>query len=166
MKKFRNYLLVIVMLIMLPGAKALAHCEVPCGIYEDEMRIEMIREDITTITKSIENIQELAEKQDPQSMNQMVRWINTKEDHANKIQEIITQYFMTQRVKANPEKEEDQKKSAEQLKYLHEMLVYAMKMKQSLSMENIELFNNSMKHFEKAYFGENAHRHKPDGSHR
>ena len=31
--------------------------------------------------------------------NQLVRWIMNKEEHANKIQEIVTQYFMTQRIK-------------------------------------------------------------------
>ncbi|MEZ6076164.1 MAG: superoxide dismutase [Ni] [Pirellulaceae bacterium] len=36
-------------------------------------------------------------------MNQLVRWVNTKEDHASKIQHTIAQYFMTQRIKADGE---------------------------------------------------------------
>jgi hypothetical protein len=28
-----------------------AHCQVPCGIYDDDGRIKRLREDVTTITK-------------------------------------------------------------------------------------------------------------------
>ena len=30
-----------------------SHCEIPCGIYNDKMRIDMIKEHITTIEKSM-----------------------------------------------------------------------------------------------------------------
>jgi nickel superoxide dismutase len=30
---------------------AAAHCEIPCGIYDDEMRINMVLEHIATIEK-------------------------------------------------------------------------------------------------------------------
>ncbi|MDY6953871.1 MAG: superoxide dismutase [Ni], partial [Thermodesulfobacteriota bacterium] len=35
---------------------ASAHCEIPCGIYDDQMRIDMIAEHITTIEKSMKQI--------------------------------------------------------------------------------------------------------------
>ena len=35
------------------AAPAFAHCEIPCGIYDDEMRLKMIAEHITTIEKSM-----------------------------------------------------------------------------------------------------------------
>lgn len=164
--KIRNYIFLTAILLLIPNLKSWAHCEVPCGIYEDEMRIEMMREHITTISKAMDHIEKLSGEMEPQSMNQLVRWINTKEDHANKIQEIITQYFMTQRVEPLGEGGEISKESTMQLQYLHEMLVLAMKMKQSLDRDNIKMFQESMANFEKAYFGEDAHRHKPDGSHR
>jgi nickel superoxide dismutase len=31
-------------------------CEIPCGIYDDEMRINMIAEHITTIEKSVKKL--------------------------------------------------------------------------------------------------------------
>ena len=36
-----------------------AHCEIPCGIYGDKMRIHMLKEHITTIEKSMKQIAEL-----------------------------------------------------------------------------------------------------------
>ena len=35
---------------------AWAHCEIPCGIYGDQMRVEMLREHATTIEKSMSQI--------------------------------------------------------------------------------------------------------------
>jgi len=80
-----------------PGAWA--HCEVPCGIYDDHARIDQMLEDGTTIGKAVAQILELTGKTDAQSLNQLTRWINTKESHATRIQDTIAQYFMTQRVK-------------------------------------------------------------------
>ena len=36
---------------------AFSHCEIPCGIYDDEMRVRMIAEHVTTIEKSMKSIE-------------------------------------------------------------------------------------------------------------
>ena len=76
---------------------ALAHCEIPCGIYGDEARFAAIQENITTIEKSMVKIEELSD--DLKNINQLTRWVNNKEHHADDIRQIVTQYFMTQRIK-------------------------------------------------------------------
>ena len=78
---------------------AAAHCQVPCGIYDDAARIAQLHEDATTIRKAIANIDELAGKDDAQAMNQAVRWITTKELHASHIIEVVSEYFLTQKLK-------------------------------------------------------------------
>ena len=40
-----------------------AHCEIPCGIYDDAMRVKMIREDLDTIEKSMNEILKLQGEQ-------------------------------------------------------------------------------------------------------
>ena len=77
----------------------LAHCQVPCGIYDDAMRIMLIKEDFDTIKKAITEIDDLSKKNDPQSLNQLNRWIDAKDDHASNIQKIVSDYFLTQRIK-------------------------------------------------------------------
>ena len=64
-----------------------AHCQVPCGIYDDARRIIEIEEHILTIDKAMDNILNISSnnKQTAQEMNQLVRWVNTKEKHAQKI---------------------------------------------------------------------------------
>ena len=115
-----------------------AHCEIPCGIYDDEMRINMIAEHITTIEKSMKQIVELG-GQKPMNHNQISRWVMNKEHHANELQHIVTQYFMTQRIKSDAEK------YAEKLMVLHELLVYAMKCKQTTDLNNVKLLRDSLK---------------------
>ncbi|MFH0946221.1 MAG: superoxide dismutase [Ni] [Planctomycetota bacterium] len=115
-----------------------AHCEIPCGIYGDMTRIILLKEDITTIEKSMNQIQELSAKSDALSLNQAVRWIDNKDEHSGKIQETVTQYFLTQRVKAVPEKAAAYGKYLTQVTTLHQMLVEAMKCKQTLDLDHVK----------------------------
>jgi nickel superoxide dismutase len=108
-----------------------SHCEIPCGIYDDEARLTMIEEHVATIEKSMSMIIELSEEGE-KNYNQLVRWIHNKETHASHVQEIVCQYFLTQRVKPVDDRSSpDRPRYVEQLTLLHEMLVYAMKARQS-----------------------------------
>ena len=143
-----------------------AHCEVPCGIYHDELRIEMIKEHIQTIEKAMNQINEI-ENSKTINYNQLVRWVNTKEKHAELIQEIADQYFLTQRVKfAEPSEKEKYTKYIEQLTYLHQLIVYSMKTKQSTDLKQVDNLRNALTKFEEAYFGKDAHRHDLNGEHK
>lgn len=129
--------------VLMPAA-AWAHCEIPCGIYNDEARIQMLYEDAKTIEKSMQQVIELSGKT-PVNYNQVVRWVNNKETHADKIQHVAAQYFMTQRI-ALDAKDYDKKLGA-----LHQILVYAMKCKQTTDLENVEKLRTSIKTFADLY---------------
>jgi len=75
------------LMIFFTAAYAAAHCEIPCGIYDDEMRVKMIAEHITTIEKSMNQI--VMRGQKPGDCNQRMRWVMNKEDHANELQHIV-----------------------------------------------------------------------------
>jgi len=132
--------------IFFAASYAAAHCEIPCGIYDDEMRVNMIAEHITTIEKSTKKIVELS-GQKPINYNQLVRWVSNKEHHANELQHIVTQYFMTQRIKL------DTKDYAKKLGVLHKMLIYAMKCKQTTDLSHISTLRSLLKEFQGLYFG-------------
>jgi nickel superoxide dismutase len=132
---------------------AMAHCEVPCGIYDDKMGVEMIREHITTIEKAMKQIAALSGEA-PTNYNQIVRWTVNKEKHAEELQHIVQQYFMTQRIK--PAHNEDgtmEQSYIDQLTLLHMMLVHAMKAKQTTDLEQVETLRSLTDRFEEAYFG-------------
>ena len=141
-----------------------AHCEMPCGIYNDELRVEMLKEHFQTIEKAMKKIEEL-QSAEVINYNQLVRWINTKEEHAKLIQEIAEQYFLTQRVKfADPSEGEKYEKYITQLTSMHQLIVYAMKSKQTTDVANVEAMSKALTVFEDSYFGE--HRHNADGTHK
>ena len=146
MKRKWVILIVAVAMVALGAARVGAHCEIPCGIYDDQLRADLIAEHATTIEKSMKEIMELS-KQNPVNYNQLVRWVSNKEEHANEIQHLVTQYFMTQRIKP------DAKKYSEKLAILHEMLIYAMKCKQSTDVAHVSTLRSLLKEFEILYFG-------------
>ena len=144
-KQYVRILLVFSM-VFFAAPYAAAHCEIPCGIYDDMMRVNMIAEHITTIEKAMKQIVEL-EGQKPTNYNQLIRWVTNKEHHADELQKIVTQYFMTQRIKF------DTKGYSEKLTVLHKLLVYAMKCKQTTDTAHITTLRSLLKEFEGLYFG-------------
>jgi nickel superoxide dismutase len=133
------------------GSLAYSHCQVPCGIYGDDARFDAISEHITTIEKSMKQIEELT-AQESVNANQIVRWVNNKEKHADEISEIVTYYFMAQRVKLPAAGDTKAYNSyIKKLTLLHEMLVYSMKAKQTTDLGNVEKLRDSLEKFHRAY---------------
>jgi nickel superoxide dismutase len=134
------------------GRTAAAHCEIPCGIYGDQMRIHVLREHIDTVEKSMRSIETLGAEAKP-NWNQLNRWITNKEQHADEIQEIVTQYFMTQRVKVPSTTDKaSAAKYTKQLALLHQLLVTAMKMKQTTDLNHTTRARTLVSDFAAAYF--------------
>ena len=87
-------LIISIILFILSHCLLFSHCQVPCGIYDDESRVVQMFEDLKTIEKAIVKINDLSKHQaTSQDMNQLVRWVETKEEHAQNIQNIISAYF-------------------------------------------------------------------------
>ncbi len=145
MKSILSHVLVTLVSLVMFAATASAHCEIPCGIYDDPTRITLLREHISTIEKSMGMITDL-EMEKKHNSNQLVRWVTNKEEHANKLQEIVTQYFMTQRIKV------DAKNYDQMIKLLHQMLVASMKCKQTTDLAYVEELKTLVTNFEKLYF--------------
>ena len=144
------YQKLIILFLLLQGS-LLAHCQVPCGIYNDAARIVQIQEDFSTIQKAMNKIKELSEQQDATSMNQMTRWILTKEEHASKIQKVVSDYFLTQRIKVKTEGPEYDLYEKQTIS-LHQNLVSAMKCKQTVDLKNVDYGLDLIESFIDLYF--------------
>ncbi len=143
----------IFVLAILLASMAYSHCQIPCGIYGDKMRFDMINEHITTIEKSMKLIAELSE-QDKPNMNQIVRWVRNKDEHADEMSHIISYYFMAQRVKLPPENDvKAYNEYVKKLTLLHRMLVYTMRTKQTTDLSNVEKLRSLLGKFKEEYFG-------------
>jgi nickel superoxide dismutase len=130
-----------------------SHCQIPCGIYDDQARFVQVAEDIVTIEKSMKAITRLsgANKKD---MNQIVRWVNNKDHHAEKLGETVTYYFMAQRIKpveAGQGKAYD--KYVKEVSLLHRMLVHSMKAKQTTDTAHVSALRSLLAEFEASYLG-------------
>ena len=137
---------VAVLLTTVSSVTVMAHCQIPCGIYDDQARIHLMEEHVTTIEKSMKQIVA------GQDQNQTVRWVLNKDKHADELSEIVTYYFLAQRIKPGCDD------YALKVSQLHEMLVYSMKAKQTTDLANVEKLKELIHHFEHSYMGE-EHKH-------
>ncbi len=147
MKKLATYLTATVLLVTM-ATTARAHCQVPCGIYDDQMRIHMMEEHVSTIEKAMKQIAA------NENENQTVRWIMNKDKHADELTDIVTYYFMAQRIKP------DVDQYPEKLQTLHKIMIYSMKSKQTTDLSNVEKLKELIHTFEHLYFGEKEHSHE------
>jgi nickel superoxide dismutase len=154
MKRKAVLLTIAIALLSLTASRALAHCQIPCGIYDDPARFSLMAEHITTIEKAMKTIIDLSNQKKP-DYNQLVRWVQNKDQHADELSEIVTGYFMAQRIKPPVESSEDvHQRYVEQITSLHQMLVYSMKAKQTTALENIEKLRALLEGFRASYLVE------------
>jgi len=140
-----------VLCVMLLPALVLAHCEIPCGIYGDDGRFSAMMEDVTTIEKAMNQINELSGA-DTKNFNQIVRWVNNKEVHADKIRDVVSQYFLAQRIKEPAEGDAAGAKAyAAQLVKLHQIIRMAMKCKQTTDVANAQKLHDLIHEFQELY---------------
>lgn len=129
------------------AASLSAHCQIPCGIYDDELKFRELEQNIETITKSATTIRELSAK-DPltaEDRQQIIRWTINKDEHAQKIIDAAANYFLAQRIKS------DTNQYAEKVELLHQVIVFSMKSKQSVENEPAESLAKKLAAFKKLY---------------
>lgn len=134
----------------------LFHCQVPCGIYGDSMRVEALREDAATVSKAMAQLEA-----GDLNMNQTVRWVMTKDEHAQKIQDQVAQYWLAQRIKV-PAADADAAAQAtytRQLGLLHRLIVSAMKCKQTTDEAHVTSLLATLDTFAATYFDADALKH-------
>lgn len=151
--------LVVVLFFSVMPQTVFAHCEIPCGIYDDKLRFSLMREDADTIEKGMRQINELSADVGTNA-NQLIRWVINKDEHADRIKETVADYFLSQRVKApeggDPREEKD---FLEELRFLHEITVLAMKCKQTTDLANVSALRASIQGYEELYWKVHGHSH-------
>jgi len=134
------------------GSFLLAHCQVPCGIYDDEARFKLLFEHVTTIEKAMKEIVALS-GQSPVNYNQVVRWVMNKEKHAEEFSEILSYYFLAQRlVPKAAEETEARSVYLEQLELAHRLIVTAMKAKQTVDLAHVQTLRDLLTKLQNSYF--------------
>ena len=152
--KFSSYVIAIVLIF---SAQLNAHCQIPCGVYDDTMRVKMIEEHTLTILKSMNYIS--MNQIELEKQNQVTRWILNREKHAQEIQDIVSEYFLTQRIKLKDNSKESKDLYHAQLAVLHSILVDAMKCKQTIDSNMTTSLLENLNKFVNLYFDEHGKKH-------
>jgi ubiquitin len=131
------------------------HCQVPCGIFDDPAIVAEIQQACVTIRKAMVQTNELhanAVSTSPLELNQMIRWINTKEEHCSKIISLVSEYCLCQRVKK--ELFASEKDYLDALKAHHAVMQCAMKAKQNVDVTAADALEHAVADFAKMYIKE------------
>lgn len=142
-------LLFAILLILFLAQHAHAHCQIPCGIYDDNARFNNMVEHALTIEKSMIEINELNQAETV-DYHAIVRWTYNKETHAEEIQQIVSDYFLTQRVKV-PSSKTGNADYVKEISLLHQILVAAMKAKQTTALDHAKNILNLVEQYKKLY---------------
>lgn len=134
------------------SAVQFGHCQIPCGIYDDERVFSELYEHVDTIHKAVDVLSVSPNLEDPLAMQQFVRWVTNKDDHASKIQSIMTDYFLSQRLSGAIKTNTFNRAYHNKLKSIHLIIFNSMKAKQTVSLDVVESLNQSIKSFESLYF--------------
>jgi len=141
-------------------ALGFAHCQMPCGIYGDQMRFDMIEESLQTIEKGMAQINELGGANGTTNYNQIVRWVSTKEEHAAMIQDIVSDYFLTQRIKPVDKGAAGYDDYVSSVTLCQTLLVQAMKCRQTTDAANAAALRATLGAFHDLYFKDKPHDHE------
>ena len=122
----------------------------PCGIFDDPKLVAELKEACATVRKAMEQISVLNdEERTPLNFNQMVRWVNTKEEHCKKIITLIAEYCLCQRVK--PDSFKTEKDYFDALKAHHGAMQAAMKAKQQVNRTFADALDHAIADLAKIY---------------
>jgi len=128
------------------------HCQVPCGIFDDPALVGELKQHAATIRKAMVESKDLHAAGGLQELNQLIRWINTKEDHCAKIIKAVSEYCLCQRVKK--EVFASDADYIEALKAHHAVMQFAMKAKQSVDPAACDALDRALGDMAKMYIKE------------
>src|ERR1041384_2280617 len=75
-----------------------AHCQMPCGIYHDDMVYDLIDQYVETMYKGISVINN-SKFSTPKEKNEFIRWVMEKDKSSDQTAYLITEYFLQQKIK-------------------------------------------------------------------
>jgi nickel superoxide dismutase len=102
----------------------LAHCQMPCGIYHDNMVYDQIDQYIETMYKGVTVLND-NKFNNPHDRNEFVRWVMLKENSSNDTAELIMTYFLQQKMKPGEDG------NAQRLESAHKLLFLLVQIKQN-----------------------------------
>ena len=110
-----------------------AHCQMPCGIYQDAMIYDLIDQYAETMVKAV-TVMNQSKFETVRERNEFMRWVMEKEKESNDTSQLITTFFMQQKIK--PGEPDTQKR----IEAAHKLLCLIVAIKQNADVKIVESF--------------------------
>lgn len=117
-----------------------AHCQMPCGIYHDEMVYDQIDQYVETMVKGISVLQD-NKFSTVQDRNVFVRWVMEKDTASDQVADVLTEYFLQQKIKpGDPD-------TAKRVLSCHKLLFLLVQIKQNADLKIVNDFYEEWEKF-------------------
>jgi nickel superoxide dismutase len=126
------------------------HCQMPCGIYDDQMIYDKIDQFYLTMVKAVGILTEKHDPETVQDKNQFVRWVMLKEKSCDEVADILTTYFLQQKFKPGDDDTTDLLKSA------HKLLFLLVEIKQHVDLKIVRDFGKEWDRFKQLFHPEQS----------
>lgn len=117
-----------------------AHCQMPCGIYHDDMVFDQIDQYVETMYKAISILKD-NKSQTPRDRNEFTRWVLQKETASDEVADTITTFFLQQKIKPG---EQD---TIKRITAAHKLLFLLVGIKQNVDLAIVEEFADQWEKF-------------------
>ena len=117
-----------------------SHCQMPCGIYHDDMVYDQIDQYVETMYKCM-SVMNHSKFGDAKERNEYIRWVIQKEKSSDEVAALLTQYFLQQKIKVG---EAD---TIKRLSAVHNLLVDLVVIKQNVDLKFVEDFSTEWEKF-------------------
>lgn len=117
-----------------------AHCQMPCGIYHDDMVYDQIDQYTETMYKGIAVMND-SKFQTVKERNEFVRWVLQKETATDETAILLTKYFLQQKIKPG---EPD---TAKRIECVHKLLFLLVAIKQNADLSFVKEFTDEWERF-------------------
>jgi nickel superoxide dismutase len=117
-----------------------AHCQMPCGIYHDDMVYDQIDQYTETMYKGVAVMLD-SKFESAKERNEFVRWTMQKESASDEAASILTKYFLQQKIKPG---ESD---TAKRIESVHKLLFLLVAIKQNVDLTFVKEFTEEWEKF-------------------
>lgn len=124
-----------------------AHCQMPCGIYNDQMVYDKIDEYYKTMVKAVSALND-NKFTNLHDRNQFIRWVTQKDKQSDEMADVICTYFLMQKIPPDDEDSFDLVKSA------HKLLFLIVAIKQNVDLKIVNEFGKEWDHFKQLFHPE------------
>lgn len=115
------------------ASQAFGHCQMPCGIYHDDLVFDEVDQYIEKMVKGM-SVLNKSKFETVKERNEFIRWVNLKEQCSDDMAVLITKYFLQQKIKP------DEEDTAQRLQLAHKLLFLLVAIKQNTDVSIVDEF--------------------------